>query len=539
MAEESTLSEQHAMPDASSEHDAKTPTLSKKRRFVVPSAFAILFILTIIVALCTWVAPSGKYAKLKYEKTANEFTIEQPNGDKKSLPATQETLSSLGIDIKLSQFTSGALTKPLSIPNSYESLEKNPASLWDIPVAMVQGTIEVADIMVFVYILGGLIAIVRYTGAFEAGLGALTKKSKGHEFVFIFCVSVFMALGGSFCGLEEESIAFYPILCPIFISMGYDSIVCVGAIFLAGSIGTGFSTINPFSVVIASNAAGIPFTDGLPWRIFGLATAVAFVIGYLWWYIKRIEKDPKASYTYEDREAFEKAWGVEHEEGYELPAFTWRRKVTLSLFVAAFPIMVWGVMVQHWWFPTMAASFLTILLIIMFLELTGPEAHTEKELTDAFTTGASHMVGVALVIGLARGISIIMNNGLISDSFLHFATELVRNMPAPLFIVVLLFVFFLLGFVVPSTSGLAVLSMPIIAPLADSVGIPRWVIVCSYQWGQYAMQFLCPTGLVMATTQMLNLKYQHWLKFAMPVVIFMLVFCAMMLVAMVLIHGAM
>lgn len=517
--------------------DTSTHKKARKKRFVVPSAFAILFMLTIVVAICTWVAPSGKYAKLSYEKTENSFILEQPEGSKEKLPATQDTLQKLSIDIKLEQFTSGALRKPLSVPNSYKTLDKNPASLWDIPVSMVQGTVEVADIMVFVYILGGLIALVRYTGAFEAGLGALTKKTKGHEFVFIFSVAVFMALGGSFCGLEEESIAFYPILCPIFISMGYDSIVCVGAIFLAGSIGTGFSTINPFSVVIASNAAGIPFTDGLPWRIFGLATATAFVIGYLWWYVKRIEKNPEASYTYEDREVFAKTWGVVHEEGYVLPKFTWRRKVTLSLFVAAFPIMVWGVMMFHWWFPTMAASFLTIVLIIFFLELTGPEAHTEKELTDAFTTGASHMVGVALVIGLARGISIIMNNGLISDSFLHFATQVVSGMPAPLFIVTLLFVFFLLGFIVPSTSGLAVLSMPIIAPLADAVGIPRWVIVCSYQWGQYAMQFLCPTGLVMATTQMLNLKYQHWLKFCMPVVIFMLVFCAIMLVAQVMLYG--
>lgn len=511
----------------------------KKRGFHlnVPSAFTILFILTVLAALCTWIAPAGKYAKLSYEKASQSLVIENPHGEKQNLPATQESLEKLGIDIDISQFTTGALNKPISIPGSYESLDKKPAQIWDIPVAMVSGTIEAVDIMVFIYVLGGLIALVRYIGAFEAGLGALTKKTKGHEFVFIFAVSVFMALGGSLCGMEEEAIAFYPVLCPIFIAMGYDSIVCVGAIFLAGSMGTGFSTINPFSVVIASNAAGIPFTDGLAWRVFGLIVAVGFVIGYIWHYIKKIEKDPTASYTYDDHEEFEKNWGVESDKNAPLPEFTWRRKVILSLFVFAFPLMVWGVMVKHWWFPTMAASFLSIVLIIMFISATGKERYSEKELTDAFTNGSSHMVGVALIIGLARGINIIMNNGLISDSLLNFATQLVAGMSGPIFIVLMLLVFFVLGFVVPSSSGLAVLAMPIMAPLADTIGMPRYIIVCAYQWGQYAMQFLCPTGLVMATVQMLNMKYQHWFKFSLPVVIFMLIFSAILLIAQVICAG--
>lgn len=509
-----------------------------KFKFTVPSAFTILFILTVLAALCTWVAPAGKYAKLSYQKSSQTLVIEHPQGNKDSIPATQESLQQLGIDIDISQFTTGAINKPISIPGSYESLGKRPAQIWDIPVAMVQGTIEVVDIMVFIYILGGLIALVRHIGAFEAGLGALTRKTKGHEFIFIFAVAVFMALGGSFCGMEEEAIAFYPVLCPIFIAMGYDSIVCVAAIFLAGSMGTGFSTINPFSVVIASNAAGIPFTDGLPWRVFGLIVSVGFVIGYIWHYIKKIQKDPTLSLTYEDKEDFERNWGVANTTNAPLPEFTWRRKVILSLFVFAFPLMVWGVMAQHWWFPTMAASFLSIVLIIMFISATGKERYGEKELTDAFTEGSSHMVGVALIIGLARGINIIMNNGLISDSLLNFATQLVAGMNGPVFIVLMLFVFFILGFVVPSSSGLAVLSMPIMAPLADTVGMPRFIIVCAYQWGQYAMQFLCPTGLVMATVQMLNMKYQHWFRFSVPVVIFMLIFSAILLVAQVISVGA-
>ena len=114
---------------------------------------------------------------------------------------------------------------------------------------------------------------------------------------------------------------------------------------------------------------------------------------------------------------------------------------------------------------------------------------------------------------------------------------MVSGMSGPLFIIIMMFIFFVLGFVVPSSSGLAVLSMPIMAPLADSVGIPRWIIVCAYQWGQYAMLYLAPTGLVMATLQMLDMKYSHWLKFVWPMVVFVLVFGGGMLVAQTLIYA--
>jgi len=345
-------------------------------------------------------------------------------------------------------------------------------------------------------------------------------------------VSLLMVLGGTSCGLEEEAVAFYPILVPVFLALGYDSIICVGAIFLAGSMGTTFSTINPFSVVIASNAAGIVFTEGLAWRVFGCVVGAAVVIGYLWWYAKKIKANPAASYTWEDHEEFNAQWALKStNEGFE---FNWQKKLILILFVAAFPIMVWGVMSQGWWFPTMAASFLAITIIIMLLSLFGKSRLNEKALVDAFTEGSSSLVGVSLIIGLARGINYVMEQGKISDTLLYYSSNMVEGMSGPLFILAMLVIFFFLGFIVPSSSGLAVLSMPIFAPLADTVGMPRWIIVCAYQWGQYAMLFLAPTGLVMATLQMLDMKYSHWLKFVWPMVAFVLGFGGLMLVAQVL-----
>lgn len=517
----------------------KTQEKKKKGKgFTVPSAFTILFFLTVFAAIATWLVPSGEYAKIQYDKEDSALVLTHPGGtETETLPATQETLDKLGMELPIEQFTNEKITDQISVPDTYEALEQNPAGIIDIPKAMVDGTVEAVDIMVFILVLGGLIGVVRSTGAFESGLMALTKKTKGNEFALVFIVSLLMVLGGSLCGLEEEAVAFYPILVPIFLAMGYDSMICVGAIFLAGSMGSAFSTINPFSVVIASNAAGTTFAEGLWWRVGGAIVAAAVVIGYLYWYAKKVKKDPAASYSYEDKEKFEKKWSMASSPE-DIPKFTLSRKIILTLFAIAFPAMVWGVMAMNWAFPAMAAMFLTISIVIMVLVLFGKNHNLdEKELTDAFVEGASSLVGVSLIIGLARGINKIMNDGMISDTMLHSATNLVSGMSGPLFILIMLVIFFFLGFVVPSSSGLAVLAMPIMAPLADAVEIPRWIIVCAYQWGQYSMLFLAPTGLIMATLTMLDMKFQHWVRFVWPMVAFLLVFGGILLVAQVLIYG--
>ncbi|MFD3448859.1 YfcC family protein [Microbacteriaceae bacterium 4G12] len=508
----------------------------KKYKFKMPGAFFILFVLTVVAVIATWAIPAGSYSKLSYDQPSSQLKITDPNGKVKNIPSTQAELDKLGVKIDIKQFTSGGITKPVSVPNTYKRLEQKPAGPGAITDSMVRGTIEAVDIMVFIFVLGGLIGVVKESGAFESGLIALTKKTKGHEFLLIFFVSILMVLGGTLCGIEEEAVAFYPILVPVFLAMGYDSIVCVGAIFLASSVGTCFSTINPFSVVIASNAAGINFTEGLTWRIVGLVVAAIFVVLYLHWYSKKVKADPTFSYSYEDRDEFNKMWSVASTESNENSSFTGRKKLILTLFVVGFPIMVYGVMARGWWFPIMASSFLTFAIIIMFLTATGKNGIGEKGVVDAFVAGASSLVGVSLIIGLARGINLVMNEGLITDTILNFSSSLVAHVSGPIFILAMLLIFFVLGFIVPSSSGLAVLSMPILAPLADTVGIPRFIIVTAYQFGQYAMLFLAPTGLVMATLQMLNMKYSHWFRFVRPVVLFVLVFGGALLVLEVLIY---
>jgi len=502
-------------------------TKDVKKTFQFPTAFTILFVITLIAIGLTWVVPAGSYSKLSYNSNENTLQVASPLGDVITVAATQEELTKLDINIGIEQFVNGTIRKPIAIPETYLKLEQSPKGLEDIARAMVKGTIEGADIIVFILILGGMIGVINKTGAFDAGLISLSKKTKGREFLFVALVSIVMALGGTTCGLEEEAVAFYPILVPIFLALGFDSIVCVGAIFLAASMGTAFSTINPFSVVIASNAAGISFTEGLEVRAFGLVVGITVVISYLYWYCKKIKADPTFSYTYDNRESFKARFLKDNSLAGDTP-FTMRRKVILTLFAIAFPMMIWGVSMGGWWFPEMAASFLTIAFIIIFIS-----GLKEKEAVDAFTQGASELVAVSLIIGMARGVNIILEQGMVSDTILAYASSLVTDMHGGVFAVSQMFIFFFLGLVVPSSSGLAVLAMPIMAPLADTVSIPRDIVVSAYNWGQYSMLFLAPTGLVLVTLQMLDIPFNKWVKFVLPIVGFLLAFGSALLVAQV------
>lgn len=163
----------------------------KKKRFKLkmPGAFMILFILTVVAVIATWVIPAGAYSKLSYEPSSQELKIVNPHNQVKKVPGTQQELDKMGVKIKIEQFKSGAINKPVSIPNTYERLKQHPAGPEQITSSMVEGTIEAVDIMVFILVLGGLIGVVQASGSFESGLLALTKKTKGHEFMLIVFVS--------------------------------------------------------------------------------------------------------------------------------------------------------------------------------------------------------------------------------------------------------------------------------------------------------------------------------------------------------------
>lgn len=489
----------------------------QKSKFSFPTAYTVILIVMLLVLALTYIIPSGKYSKLLYNAEVNTFAIESPNGKTTEKEATQQTLDELGVKTNLSKFTDGSISKPVAIPGTYAQLTKEKPTVFKAVTtflnAPVQGLYDSIDIIAFVLVIGGIVGVINKTGSFTAGISALSRNLKGKEAWLIVIITILIGIGGTSFGLAEETIAFYPIVVPIFLAAGYDALVAIAAIYLGSCMGTMASTVNPFSTVIASNTAGIDFTSGMAIRLFMLVAGLIVCVIYTVRYAEKVKKDPTQSLIHSQKKELEEHFLKGHNEA-EVPEFTWGRKLMLIIFAVSFGVMVYGVKELGWWFEEMTALFLFVTFILALIS-----GLNEKEFVSEFVDGASELLGVALMIGLARGVTIIMDGGMISDTILNNLSNLVSNMSGVMFSTVMFFVYIVLGFFISSSSGLAVLSMPIMAPLADVVGVNRDVIVSAYQFGQGLIGFITPTGLILASLAMVNVTYDKWLKFVTPLIV--------------------
>ncbi|MDU2202665.1 MAG: YfcC family protein, partial [Anaerococcus hydrogenalis] len=272
----------------------------KKKEFKFPSAFTVLFIVLVLASILTFIVPAGSYDRLEYNKEENEFLRTGVDGEEEKLPATQDVLDKLKITVPLKKFVNEDIKKPVAIPGTYHKLDQQPQGFFKVARAPIDGVADSIGIIVFVLILGGCIGILNKTGTFDAGIAALSKVTKGKEFLMVAILSSIVALGGTTFGMAEETIAFYPILMPIFLASGFDAMVTIAAIYMGSSIGTMFSTTNAFSVVVASNAAGISFKEGMGIRIISLVLAQAISLWYIYRYSKKVKKDASNSIIAEE-----------------------------------------------------------------------------------------------------------------------------------------------------------------------------------------------------------------------------------------------
>ncbi|HLV14808.1 MAG TPA: hypothetical protein VKY41_06490 [Xanthomarina sp.] len=475
-----------------------------------PTAQTILLLIAAAVALLTWIIPAGKYDSLSYNKETNTFTRSNLESTI-TLEANQKTLEDLHIKIPLEKFTSGDIWKPISIPNTYQEVEARPQGALAFFKSPVKGIIEAADIIFLVLIIGGLIGIMNFTGAFDAGIAWLAKALKGHEYVLIILVTILVALGGTTFGLAEETIAFYPILIPMFLAAKYDAIVPLGAIYIGSSIGTMCSTVNPFSVIIASDAAGINWTTGLTGRIIMFVLGTLICIIYILIYANKVKKDPSKSIIYSQKEQIEALFGSSTNATVVL---TTRLRTILFVFAMCFVVMIYGVSQLEWWFLEMTTVFLVGAILIGFIGRI-----QEANFVETFVKGAGDLLGVAIIIGIARGVSVLMEDGFISDTLLFHSSNFTEGMNKGVFANVMLFIYGGLSFFIPSSSGMAVLTMPIMSPLADTVGFGREIIVNCYQYGMGLFAFINPTGLILASLAIVKVGYDKWLKFVIPLVV--------------------
>lgn len=452
---------------------------AEKAGFRFPSAFTILFVLILIVAGLTWVIPAGQYSRVPSE----------------------------------------ALGRDVPVAGSYAVAEANPQGLADILLAPIAGFYDPAsyaanaiDVALFVLVIGGFIGVVTATGAIDAGIKRAMIRAKGREGWMIPFLMALFALGGTTYGMAEETLAFYLILIPVMIAAGYDALVGVAIILLGAGVGVLGSTINAFSTVIASDAAGISFADGMPLRLIILALCWSVTVAFVMRYAARVKADPSRSLVF-DRKAANEAHFLQ--AGDVVGGFSGLQKGVLVLFALTFAVMIWGVSRGGWWMAEMSALFLAAAIVIGLVARLG-----EARLVESFVAGARDLLGVALIIGLARGIVVVMDAGRITDTVLHNAELGVTGLPQTAFILVVWWIEVGLSFLVPSTSGLAVLSMPILAPVADFAGVKRELVVTAFATASGVVNLITPTSaVVMGGLAIGRVPYDRWLRFVWPLLL--------------------
>ncbi len=493
------------------EQGSQEPPQKKGFKLKFPNAITVLFIVMLFAQALTWVVPAGNYSKFIYDSDKESFVVTHPDGSTEDLEASQDTLKKLGISGKIEDYTSGAISKPVAIPGTYQKLDAKPQGPLDFLKAPVKGVYDTIDIILFVFLLGGCIGVLNKIGALNSSVFALARITKGKEYILIIVLSLIMIVGGTTFGLGEETIALFPILMPVFIVAGYDAMTCIAVIYVGASVGTMYSTLNPFSIGVATKAAGISMSDQMNWRFIALVVGSIFAIGYVLWYAHKVHRDPSKSVCYDMKEQIEERW-VYKKSG--TLAFTGRMKISLLVFAGAIATLVWGIVTEQWWFDSMTATILCASFILALT--TGLE---EDDYISTYIAGAGDLMSVALVCGVARAVNILMEDGLISDTILSYFSGVVQGMSPVIFIIVMFFVYCILGFFINSSSGLAVLSIPIMAPLGDAVNVSRAAVISAYNYGQGLISYITPTGLILCSLAMVDVPFSRWMKFVTPLLI--------------------
>jgi uncharacterized ion transporter superfamily protein YfcC len=470
----------------------------KKKRFTLPSAYTILFALIVIAALATWVVPAGTY---------------ELNEDGEPIPGTYHEVESHPARILVD-----SLTAPI---NGLYGIEDAEGNINYYNSGVLFGAIDVA---LFIIVIGGFLGVTMRTGAIQAGIGRLVQRLRGKERWMIPLLMGVFALGGTTYGMAEESLAFYALVITVMIAAGYDAVTGAAIVLLGCGIGTLGSTINPFATGIASGFAGVPLSDGLIGRLVILVVGLAIGIFFVMRYADRVKADPTKSLVYEMKSDNEARFRAEEQAG-DVGPLTGQHKLILVVFGLAFGVMMYGVIPWEdlgiplptlwWWFPEMTASFLLFAVVIGLIG-----RMREGDLTSTFVTGAGELLGVALIIGIARGITVIMNNGQITDTVLHWAEVALGDVGVAVFAIVMFLVFLPLSFLIPSSSGLATVAMPIMAPLAVFVGVSEALVVTAYQSANGLMNLFIPTSaVVMGGLAIARVPYGRYLKWVWPLLL--------------------
>ena len=469
----------------------------EKIKFEIPTSITILIILTIVLALLTHVIPAGSYDRSS------------------GVPAA----------------------------GTYMPTESNPQGLWDILAAPIAGFRGAIDMILFVFVLSGCLGILGKSRSLDAGLMYVINRLNGREKMMIPIVMIIASIGGTTFGFSEETIPFYPILIPMFIAMGYDAVTACMVLFLGSGAGIVGALINPFSVGIGSDIAGISLADGLVMRIVLYVIMVLAAILYVMHYGEKVRKDPTKSVVYDIRDEINAHINKLNQD--EMPEFTRQRKAIMAVFASSFVVMIlaiipWSEKFGIYFFDNIHYALCSTPLLGRFIahmkplggwgmrELTviflaaafiiGKMSHLkEKEMVHLFTQGCQGILGVAITLGCAKGLSVIMTDGLIMDTILHCGEIIMSGVNKTIFPALAYLVYLPISFFIPSSSGLAAATIPIIGSLGEFMGVGKEFSVMVCTAGSETMNFISPTqAVLMGALAIAGVPLPRWIKAIFP-----------------------
>ena len=445
------------------------------KKFHMPTAYTILLLLLVLVAAATWVIPAGSYDRAGEEETP--------------------------------------------VAGTYHALEQRPQGVGDVILASFQGFYDAVDVALFILMVGGFLGVVMKTGAIDAGVSNVVRLLGGKEILLIPVLMILFSLGGTSFGMWEETMAFYPLLIPVFVAAGYDALVGISVVLLGSGAGVLASTVNPFATGIASGFAGVSLGDGLMPRLLMLFVFDAAAIWYVMAYARKVRAHPEKSLVAGISRR------TESRKGGDVPVLTARRKVVLALFALVFLVMIYGVIpfdeigvpipTLGWWFPELSGLFLVGGIVIGLAY-----GLKEQELVDSFVAGAADLIGVGLIIGISRGITVLMDGGQITDTVLYWGERALEGAGSVGFILLVYLIYIPLSILIPSSSGLATLSIPILAPLGQFAGIGGDLIVTAFQSASGLVNIVTPTAaVVMGGLALGDVPYDRWVKFVWKLIL--------------------
>ncbi|GAB5520147.1 MAG: YfcC family protein [Rhodothermales bacterium] len=451
----------------------------------VPDTTLIIFSIIVLAAVMTWIIPAGQFE-------TTQIDVEGVGQREVVVPGTyqQVTAEEQGLGARLMHTVGLIFMAPI-------------LGLTDA---------DAAPIIAFVLLVGGAFAVLQRTGAVDAALQRLvqaTKRSRALETLLIPLFMVVFSLAGAVFGMSEETIPFVLIFVPLALALGYDSIVGVAIPFIGSGAGFAAAFLNPFTVGVAQGIAGVPLFSGVPFRLVLWVFTTGLAIGFVMWHARRVHRDPTLSPTYTlDTRKRNEGMGVTSES----ITFTGRHKAVLALFGLGIASLVFGVLVYKWYIVEIAGLFVALGIAMGIVGGLGGNGTAR-----AFMDGARDLVATALIIGLARGILVVMQDGQIIDTILYAVASGLDGLGSTAAAMSMFGAQTGINFFIPSGSGQAALTMPLMAPLADLLGVTRQTAVLAYQMGDGFTNLIIPTSaILMGALSLADVPWTKWARWILP-----------------------